>query len=78
MDDGRMSQQLVGFAFVRGAFVGAEPDAVAVAVDFTAAVAGPAAGAIALVFGALGFWAKETDFGERTIAAVLAAEEEGF
>ena len=70
-------QQVLFPAFVLQVFVGAQPDAIAIAVHFAAAFARAAARAVALVFRASGFGTEKCDFRERTIAAVLAPEQDG-
>ena len=72
-----MFQEVLLAPFVLEPVVGPGPDALEV-VDFAEAVARAAAGAVALIFGALGFRAEEGDIGEGAIAAVLAGEECGF
>ena len=77
LDDRGVLEHVLLVAFVLGAVVGAAPDAFEVG-DFAQAVAGSAAGAVALVLGALGFGAEVFDVGERAVAAVFAAEHGGF
>jgi hypothetical protein len=72
-----MLQQVLFLPLVFQTFVGAQPDAIAIAVHFAAAFARAAARAIALVLRALGFRTQKRDFRERTIAAVLALEQDG-
>ena len=63
LDHWGMFEHVLLAAFVFEAVVGAGPDALKI-VDFALAVARAAAGAIALVFGALGFGAEERDVGQ--------------
>ena len=78
LEDGRVFEKVLRFAISFEAFVGAKPDAVAVAVDFAAAGLSSSARAIALILGALGFRAQERDLGKGAVAAILAIEQSGF
>ena len=71
---GAWSKQILFSAFELQAVVGPAPDALEI-VDFALAVARAAAGAVALILGTLRFGTKECDVGQRTVAAVLAAEK---
>src|SRR3954452_20438501 len=75
LHDGRMREQLLLAIFRFQAVVGAGPDALELA-DLAFAVACSAAGAIALVLGALRFGAQERDVRQRAVAAVPAAEHD--
>ena len=78
LDDGRVLEKVLLLAVRFEAFVGAKPDAVAVAVDFAAARLSSSARAIALILCALGFRAQERDLGKGAVAAILATEQSRF
>src|SRR3954467_6837840 len=64
LDDGGVGEQVLLAALVLHAVVSAGPDALEV-VDLALAVAGAAAGAVALVLGALGLGAQVADVRQR-------------
>src|SRR5688572_14558388 len=78
LNNGRVREHALLRAVVFEPLVRAQPDAVAVAVDFAPSVARAAARTVALVFRALRFRTQIGDLGQRTIAAVFAAKQRGF
>ena len=63
LHDGSVGEHGLLLAIVLQPLIGAQPDAVAVAIDFAASIAGAAARTIALVFRTLRLGAKESDLG---------------
>lgn len=74
---GDMRQQRGLAAVVFEPLIRPQPDAVAIAVHFAPPIARAAARTVALVFRALGFGAEVSDFRQRAVAAVFAAEQQG-
>src|SRR5688500_7149107 len=77
LDDRRVFEQLLLAALALQTVVRARPDALEVG-HLALAVARAAAGAVALVLGALRLGAEERDVGQRAVAAVLALEHRAF
>ena len=73
LDDRRVLQQRLLAAVVFQPLVGAQPDAIAVAIHLAAAFARAAARTVALVFRALRFRTEICDVRQRAVAAILAA-----